>query len=442
VDSYTEKEAFRSTALRIMPFLFLGHLLLHFARLNVGFAALQMNGALGLSPEAFGFSVGIFFVGYALFEIPSNYMLARMGAPLWIARIMITWGIVSAAMGFATNATTFYVLRFMLGAAEAGFTPGALFYLSQWFPRRRFGSVNGLLSMAAPIAGVIVGPVSGMLLDVNTFGIAGWRWMFIVEGIPSILFGVVFYRLLPRTLDDAHWLPDASRAQLGEALSREHAQHAGHEHSDFAQGLLSKVVWGYAATYFVLLCGMYAVFFWMPQIVKSSAAGLSNVGIGWFSAGPFIVAALMLLIVPRLSDRLGDRRWHLVVLATLAGVCLYASTTTSSLLLGYINVLIAVGASFCYLSIFWSGPASALTGNAAAAGFALINCIGNLGGFLGPYVFGVLRSSTGNFLSGLQLFALFFLVSAAIPFVFPKRFPGREPSDGTSVNAETVPTNH
>jgi len=433
----TEQQTYRQVAMRILPILFIAHFLLQFDRINVGFAALQMNSALHFGPETFGFGVGIFFVGYALFEVPSNLFLHRMGAPLWIARIMVTWGLMACAMAFVFNAPSFYILRFLLGAAEAGFTPGALFYVSLWFTRRKLSSANGIWIAASPLAGVLVGPVSGMLLGVDAFGVQGWRWMFLLEGIPTFLFGLLLYRLLPRNVHDAHWLPESNRQWLSTELAREKSAHVHSEETQFLASLKSLTVWSYALTYFLLLSGIYALFFWLPQIVKASAAHLSNANVGWISSVPFLLGVVLLLTVPRLSDRIGDRRWHLVILGTLAGACLYASTVTSNALLAYAALVVAVGSSFSYMSIFWNGPASALSGAAAAGGFALINCVGNLGGFLGPYIFGLMRGATGSFSSGLAWFSMFFAVAAAVPLLFPARFPSAGARANSDVDADS-----
>ncbi|MDH6147551.1 MULTISPECIES: MFS transporter [Paraburkholderia] len=418
-----EQRTYRLVAVRILPVLFIAHFLLQFDRINVGFAALQMNTALRFGPETFGLGVGIFFVGYALFEIPSNLLLHRMGAPLWIARIMVTWGLLSCAMAFVSNATTFYLLRFFLGVAEAGFTPGVLYYVSLWFTRRSLSSANGVWSAASPLAGVLVGPVSGLLLSVHMLGIEGWRWMFVVEGVPTVVFGCFLYWMLPRGVEHASWLPDASRQFLMAELAHERSTTSRPQETQFLRSLKSFKVWVYALTYFALLSGIYALFFWLPQIVKASAAHLSNASIGWISALPFLFGVVLLLTVPQFSDRTGDRRWHLVVLAALAGASLYASTIAANPVLAYAAIVVAVGSSFCYMAIFWNGPAAALSGAAAAGGFALINSVGNIGGFLGPYTFGLMRGATGSFSAGLAWFSAFFAVAAIVPLVLPKRFP-------------------
>jgi ACS family tartrate transporter-like MFS transporter len=419
-----QEQTFRTLIIRLVPCVFVGNLLLQFDRSNVSFAALQMDASLRLGPEAYGFGAGIFFLGYALFGVPSNYVIARIGAPIWITRLMIVWGLIATALAFTVNAPMFFVLRFMLGVAEAGFTPGVLVYLSGWIPARRFSTTFGIFSVSAPLAGILVGPISAALLSIDALGIEGWRWMFLIEGIPTVLLGTVLIRWLPRSIADVAWLGPEQKSWLRAEVAPQRDVSALPTRRQFLAGLTSPRVWGYCITYFALLSGIYAVTYWLPQIVKATSHGMSTTAIGWISTVPYLFAAALLFIVPRLADRLGDRRWHLVVLGVVGGASLLLSTVVSSPVLAFLALSVSLAAAYSYMGIFWSGPTTTLAaGGLAAAGIALINSLGNVGGFVGPYMFGFVRSVTGDFMSGLKWFTLFFAVAALIPLLFPESYP-------------------
>jgi len=384
---------------RLLPFLFLLYVVSYLDRINVGFAALQMNAALGFSSVTYSLGAGIFFLGYTLLEIPSNVILARVGARLWIARIMITWGIVSAGMMFVRTPLSFYVLRFSLGAAEAGFFPGIIYCLTRWFPRReRARAIAGFMT-AVVIAGVIGGPVSGTLLSLNgAAGLAGWQWLFLVEGLPAIVLGVIVLRALPNDPSEARWLTPDERQALTARLAEE-ASAASTVHS-IGGALTSGRVWLLAAVYFTIPVALYAMGFWMPQILRTASGG-SDALVGWLSAIPYGVAAIGMVIIGRHSDRTGERRWH-IALSALAGGAAFALTGLVHGIVPSIAALsIAMLGLASMLGPFWAFATSFLSGIGAAAGIALVNSVGNVGGFVGPNIVGYVQQTTGGFTGGL-----------------------------------------
>src|SRR3954470_14380009 len=296
---------------RLLPFLFLLYVVSYLDRINVGFAALQMNAALGFSSVTYSLGAGIFFLGYTLLEIPSNVILARVGARLWIARIMITWGLVSAGMMLVRSVTAFYVLRFSLGAAEAGFFPGIIYCLTRWFPRRdRARAIAGFMT-AVVVAGIIGGPVSGVLLSLDgRGGLAGWQWLFVVEGLPAVVLGLIVLRALPEKPSDARWLTPAEQQALTTRLEEEGS--ASSTVHSISGALTSGRVWLLAAVYFTIPVALYAMGFWMPQIVRSASGG-SDFSTGFLSAIPYAVAAVGMVLIGRNSDRTGERRWHIAL---------------------------------------------------------------------------------------------------------------------------------
>jgi ACS family tartrate transporter-like MFS transporter len=388
---------------RLIPFLFLLYVISYLDRINVGFAALQMNQSLGLSSTAFGLGAGIFFLSYTLFEIPSNVMLARVGARLWIARIMITWGTVSAGMMFATTPTHFYLLRFLLGAAEAGFFPGILYYLTEWFPRRaRARSIAGFMT-ATLVAGIIGGPLSGALLSMQGLGgLAGWQWLFLLEGLPAVVLGLVVLRWLPERPGDAKWLTDDERGSL-ELLLRSDAEASAPDVRSIGAALASRRIWLLAAVYFTIPVALYAIGFWLPQMIKSiqSTSEISDFAVGILSAIPYLIGAIGMTITARHSDRTGERRWHVVVPAFVGGCAFALSAGVSSVAGSLLALSLALLGLASMFGPFWALATSSLGGGGAAAGIALINSIGNTGGFLGPYLLGYVRDATHSFTWGL-----------------------------------------
>ena len=370
---------------RIIPFLFLCYILAYLDRVNVGFAKLQMARDLGLSDAAYATGAGIFFIGYFFFEVPSNVALKKFGARLWITRIMVTWGIVSACMMFVTSETTFYVMRFILGLAEAGFFPGVIFYLTLWYPSQKRSSRTALFVAAIPLAGVIGNPVSGGIMDLlsGAMGLAGWQWLFLVEGIPSILVGVWVMYYLDSSIVEARWLSDEEKALLASNLDAEERHKGEHRLID---AFKSTKVYALCAIYFTLMIGLYGIAFWLPTIVK--AFGLQGyLAVGMISAIPYGVATIGMLLLSRHSDRTGERRIHYACNVTLGAFGLVLSGVfASNPVINTIGLSLAALGVIGSMPLFWPIPSAFLTGTAAAAGIGIVNSIGNLGGYVGPNV--------------------------------------------------------
>jgi len=406
----------------ILPVLLLGFLIAVIDRFNIAFAALNMGRDIGAGPEAFGLAAGIFFLGYAPCELPSNYLLAKVGAPRWLSRIMVTWGLASAAMALVSGPTSLYIVRFLLGVAEAGFFPGVIYYLTLWYTRRQQAVATGYFMIGATASVVISAPLSGLLLGANAFGLHGWQWLFIVEAIPAIVLGIALPWLLPRGPQEASWLPESNRHELLQRLSSEKQTIAMSASGGFLQALRSRPVWILALAYFAYDVGAYGLLFWVPQIIKSGAASLTNIQISLYTAFPYLAATIGMLVIGWRSDRSGERRWYLVCLGLLAGAFLLLGIYAGSPFAAYLWLTCALVCNFAYMAVFWAVPMAALSGGAAAGGIALIACLGNVAGFCGPYLFGYLRQATGQFQAGIVAFALFFALSGIIPLVVPHLF--------------------
>jgi MFS transporter, ACS family, tartrate transporter len=396
-----EKRVIRRITLRLIPFMFILYIIAYLDRINVGFAALQMNDELNLSHAIFGIGSGIFFIGYFLFEIPSNLILHRVGARLWIARIMISWGIIAAAMMFVTGPKSFYALRFLLGIAEAGFFPGMILYLTYWFPVKYLARTVALFMMATPLAGVIGGPISGALLSMHGLGsISGWQWLFLIEGLPAVLLGFVVLLYLPEHPEKAAWIPQDERDWLLLQLAKEGREKSNEQERNFLQAVKSPRVWLLCVIYFSLVVAMYGFTLWMPLIFKS-LSHLNDFFIGVISLFPYLAAAVFMVIVAISSDRSGERRLHMaasLMLAALGFILSAAVNGSAGKLLCF--TLCAMGI-WGALGPFWAFAGSFLSGTGAAGGIALINSIGNLGGFAGPSLMGVFRDCTGSYNTGL-----------------------------------------
>jgi len=383
-----------------VPFAFLLYIVAYLDRINVGFAALQMNAALGLSARAYGLGAGIFFVSYTLFEVPSNVVLARIGARLWIARIMITWGLVSAGMMLVRGPLSFYAMRFLLGAAEAGFFPGIIYYLTQWFPaRERAGTIAAFMT-ASLTAGIIGGPVSGALLSMNGVGgLAGWQWLFLLEGLPAIALGVIVLFCMTERPEDARWLSDVERSVLAATLRSDRID--GRANTETLGGALaSGRVWLLAIVYFTIPIALYAFGFWLPQIIRASSSG-SDFQVGLLAAIPYLAGAGGMVIAARHSDRSAERRWHIAGAALLGGTAFIVSAFVQTLAGSLITLSMAMLGLASMFGPFWAFATSGLRGVGAAAAIALINSIGNTGGFVGPFVIGYIRDRTHSFTGGL-----------------------------------------
>jgi ACS family tartrate transporter-like MFS transporter len=397
----------RVVSRRLIPFLFVLYVVSFLDRVNVGFAALEMNRDLGLSPAVYGFGAGIFFLGYSLFEVPSNLILARMGARIWIARIMITWGLIASCMMFARGPLSFYMLRFLLGVAEAGFFPGIIFYLSEWFPAEARARAVARFMTAIPVSGVIGGPISGVLLGLSGWlGLTGWQWLFLLEGLPAVALGLAVLRYLPDRPASAAWLEPEQRTWLLERLAIERARCVEHHGFSVARALSSGVVWRMGLLVFLSISfGQYALGLWLPQIVRGFS-GLTNLQVGFVSAIPNLVAAVTMLIVGAHSDRTGERFLHIAAASGVAAVGFLRCAFVQSPVLAVIFLSLAAAGLLSAHGPFWPLPSRFLTGAAAAGGIALINSLANLSGFAGPYAIGVLNGVSGDFHTGLLLLAL------------------------------------
>lgn len=419
MENALELRVMRKITLRIVPFIMLLYFIAFIDRVNIGFAALTMNKDLGFSPAVFGFGAGVFFLGYFLFEVPSNLILHKVGARIWIARVMITWGLVSAAMAFVQGSTSFYVLRFLLGVAEAGFFPGIILYLSYWFPARRRAAVTALFMAAAPLSTALGSPISGALLEMHgLLGLAGWQWMFLIEAVPAVILGVVVLFCLTDRPEKARWLAEDERNWLVNAMNVEQAGNAATADHSVWRGLADVRVLALSLVYFGTSAGLYTLGIWSPQIIKEF--GLTSLQVGFVNAIPAIVAVVAMVLWARHSDRTGERTWHVVI------ACLVASAGLA--FAGYATTVVAVLAALTLVNIgissakppLWSMPTMFLSGSAAAAGIATINSIGNLGGFVGPSMIGWIKDVTGSFLGGLYFVAGLLILSAVLTLVLSR----------------------
>jgi MFS family permease len=406
---------------RLMPFLIACYFVAYLDRVNVGFAKLHMNEALGLSEAAFGLGAGLFFVGYFLFEVPSNILLEKVGARLWIARIMITWGIVSAAFAFIPSISTvtgipttgvFYSLRLLLGACEAGFFPGIIFYLTLWFPAVYRARVISLFMLAIPISSIIGSPISGMLLGLSGWGLEGWQWLFILEALPSVLAGISVLVYLTDFPRQARWLQQDEIVWLENVQATEKRNKEKVEHLSVGQALTDTRILLCALVYFCLNAASYGVAFFLPTIIK--AFGVSDTQTGLLAALPFVFGAVGMVLLGGHSDRTMERKGHvaLALLMATAGIGL-AGIVSNPVMVMVLLCFAQIGVS-AVPPMFWPLPASFLTGASAAAGIAAINSLGNLSGFAGPYAMGYLKNSTGNFTAGLLVLAGCALMGAVV----------------------------
>src|SRR5690349_3512772 len=416
MDRSLEQATMRKVAWRLVPFICLLYFVAFIDRVNIGFASLTMNKDLGFSSAVFGFGAGIFFLGYFLFEVPSNVILEKVGARLWIARVMITWGILSLIFAFIQGETSFYVLRFLLGAAEAGFFPGIILYLSYWFPVRRRAQVVSFFMAAAPISTVLGSPLTTALLQMDGIGgLKGWQWMFILEALPAVLLGVVVLFYMTDRPEKATWLAEDEREWLVETMNAEHAAKGAKAHHSITAGLTDVRVLALALIYFGTSAGLYTLGIWAPQIIGQF--GLSTMQVGLLNAVPPTVAIAAMILWARHSDRTGERTWHVVIACLVAAVGLALAGVSGSVL-AVVAALTVV--NFCISAAkppLWAMPTMFLSGTAAATGIAAINSIGNLGGFAGPWVIGWVKDLTGSFLGGLYAVAGLLVLSAAVTLV-------------------------
>ncbi len=407
--------------LRIIPYLFLLYVIAYLDRINIGFAALTMNKELAITSEQFGLLVGIFFFGYFLFEIPSNLLLHKIGARIWIARILISWGIVAVMTGFVQNVSQLYVARFLLGLAEAGYFPGIVLYLTYWFRQREQAQAIALFLAGLPVTSILGAPVSGFILDrVHWLGVSSWRWLLILEGIPAVVCGVLTYFLLPSRPAEAKFLTRNEKDWITEELKQEENQKHGTHRISATQALINGRVWHLACIGFTLNIGMYSLTFWMPQFVKSLSSLYSNTTIGFLVMIPYLVGLLAMVLVSRSSDRKMERKYHATIPAIVAGIALVSLGATHSTFSSIFFLCFASLGIYSVYGPFYSLPSEFLTGFAAASGIALISSVANLGGFAGPYAIGLVSQRTNSLYGGLALTGLSLFVSATLMLLLPR----------------------
>jgi ACS family tartrate transporter-like MFS transporter len=399
---------------RIMPYLFLLFIIAYVDRVNVGYAKLEMLGDLGFDEAIYGLGAGIFFIGYFLFEIPGSIIVEKWSARGWIARIMITWGLIVILMGFMHTETQFYLARFLLGAAEAGFFPGVIVYLSHWFRAADRAKAIAMFMAAVPVANVLGSPISGAMLGLDWLGMEGWRWMFILQGIPAVILGVVTIFYLTDWPHQAKWLPEDERAWLAEELEKEKRLKEQTRRVSAWQAFRQREVVLLTITYFLIVSGVYGLVFWLPTLVKR-VSGASNLGVGLISALPYCVGLASILLMGWSSDRTGERRWHTAVPMMVASLGLFLGALFQDVVaLAVAAFCIAAAGLHGYLPGFWALATSFLTGTAAAVSIGLINSVGNLGGFVGPYAVGYMTKVTGSFFPGTVYLAISALAAACV----------------------------
>lgn len=395
-----EKRVMRKVTLRIIPFLIACYFFAYLDRVNVGIAALQMNDDIGLSAAAFGFGSGIFFLGYFLFEVPSNLMLQRVGARRWIARIMITWGLIAAAMVFVHNTTSFVVLRFLLGAAEAGFYPGVILYITYFFPAAYRGRVVAIFTTGVPLSLFLGSPISTMLLEMHGFwGIAGWKWLFFIEAVPSVLLGVACLWVLKDRPADATWLAEDERKWLERRLAQDRAAQPQGRSRSLVSILIDPTVLGYAFVYAGIAAASIGLAVWQPQIIKSY--GLTNLEAGFLNSIPYAVAVVAMLVWGRMSDASGKRLFYTMLPLILVSIALASVGVINVLSLTILALSVAVMSTYAFKAPFWAYVSEQVSPGEAAVVLAHINAIGGLGSFLGSWLFGLVKGATGSYALGL-----------------------------------------
>lgn len=415
---------YKKVTWRLIPFLLFCYLCSYLDRINVGFAKLQMLDDLKFSETVYGLGAGIFFVGYVIFEIPSNLIMIRTGARFWIARIMVTWGILSGLTMLVQTPMQFYIVRFLLGAAEAGFIPAILYYLTIWYPSDRRGKVTALFLAGIPLAGMLGGPLSGWIMSAfhGTYGLAGWQWMFFIEAVPTVIAGVVAYFYLDDSAEKAQWLSDAEKKTIAKDLTEEARGKTLHSIRD---GLTNPKVWLLSIIYFFFTMGLYGVSFWLPSIIRASGV-TDPLDIGLLTAIPFTAALVTMYLVGRSSDARRERRWHLAVPAVVGATGLiFSAVYDTHTLFAMIALTVATAGIITCVPQFYTLPPAILTGAAAAMGIALANSIGSVAGFVSPYLLGFIKDMTGSTNGGVITLAVALIVGAALTFTVPSKLVDR-----------------
>ena len=419
----SEATVFSKCAWRLIPFMGLLYVANFLDRVNVGFAALSMNADIGLNAEAYGLGAGMFFIGYFFFEVPSNVAMEKFGARLWIFRIMLTWGVVSMATAFVTGSVSFFILRFLLGACEAGFFPGMILYLTYWFPAATRAQFNALFLSAIVIANIIGSPLSGFILQTagGLGGLKSWQWLFLLEGLPSCILAFVTLFYLPSKPADASWLCAEEKQIVANAIARDDLPH-----NDLRVGLSDVRVWLLALADFGIIIALYGIGLWLPQIVKS--LGFSDLETGFVVAMPYVATMIAMIAWARLSDAHGERIRHIVQPALLAAASLAAAALLGTSLWSVLALTLATIGIYAALVVFWTLPQSFLGGTAAAGAIALVNSIANLGGFLGPTIVGYLKMATGTYGVAMGFFAVGLIMTVVVILALSRSIPALKPA--------------
>ncbi|WP_246791986.1 MFS transporter [Burkholderia perseverans] len=419
-----EARTYARVARRLIPFLMLCYLGAYLDRVNVGFAKLQMLNDLRFSETIYGIGAGIFFLGYFLFEVPSNLILHKVGARNWLARIMLTWAVISASFVFVKTPTTFYVLRFLLGVAEAGFAPGVILYLTYWFPAARRAKALSLFFMAIPMAGILGGPLSGWIMHAfqGAQGLAGWKWLFMLEALPSLLLGVAILLYLDNDIAGAKWLSDDEKALLRRNVENDRT--ATTEHVSMREFVRDRRLWLMAGIYFCVVLGQYGLTFWLPTIIRRTGVA-DPLWVGGLTAIPYLCAIIALPILGGSADRRRERRLHLAIPMLLSAAAFAALPMLGSVWASILCVSIAAAGILASSSMFWALPTAVLSGMSAAAGIAAVNCFANLAGFFSPAIVGWLNDLTGKATAGLIFISTAVVLGAALVFFVPAKTVNR-----------------
>jgi MFS transporter, ACS family, tartrate transporter len=417
-----EASATRKVKNHIIPWIIVLYIVAFLDRVNTGYAALTMNKALGITADAFGLVAGIFFIGYFIFEVPSNMLLHKVGARIWIARILISWGIVAMLTAIAENVTHLYIFRFLLGAAEAGFFPGIILYITFWFRGKDQARAVALFMTALALSNIIGAPLSGLILDhVHWGGFASWRWLYVLEGVPAVICGILTFYLLPDRPNDAKWLTEKEKSWLNGELEKERKAKMGKHALTLGQVFKNGRVWLLSMIYLCIVIGLYGIGFWMPQIIKALSSVFSNTTVGFLTMIPYIVGAVAMIWIGRRSDRTMERRWHAALPPLLAAVGMVLLGQTSSPVWSIILLSIVTAGIYSFFGPFWALPGLFLTEASAAVGIAIINSVGNLGGFIGPYLIGDVKKATGSVYGGLVVLAVFLVLGTVLILAMKKQ---------------------
>jgi D-galactonate transporter len=415
-----ETSAYSKATLRLLPFLFLCYVAAYLDRVNVGFAKLQMLSDLQFSETVYGLGAGIFFIGYFFFEVPSNILMHRVGARVWIARIMLTWAVISAASLLVKTPTQFYFVRFLLGVAEAGFFPGIVLYLTYWFPAARRSRMNALFMIGIPIAGVVGGPLSGWILQAfnGAHGWASWQWLFLLEALPSFVLGVITLFYLPNSIRTAKWLSVDEKAVLERNIAEDQA---GKGHASIGSVFTNGRVWLMAGIYFCCMMGLYGISFYLPTLIKAS--GVKNaLDVGLLTAIPYACAVVSMLLVAKSADRTGERRWHFAIASLASAVGLYFSTVFgANVPLAMLALSVGAAGMLATMPVFWTWPSAILAGGSAAAAIGMINSIGNLAGFVSPSIIGWMKDTTQSTNAGMYCVSAAMVLGAVLALLQPKK---------------------